>query len=108
MNLHAPPPDSTERKRRYLVHLVAAQDDNTGRCFYVAHICPWSARPSARVVAKERRFTDECELIETLNPLLPKGSDVRDVMGHVEGPDGFLYLLSLIPSEAALLGWSTM
>ncbi len=105
MNLQASPPDYAERKRRYLVHLIAAQDDKTGDRHYVAHIRPWSARPSPRVAPKERRFADECGLVEALNPLLPKGSDVRDIMGHIESPEGFLYLLKLSPSEAALLGW---
>ena len=54
---------------------------------------------------RERVFTDECELIETINPLLPRGSDVRDVLTHIESPDGFLYLLHLKSEQPAGLGW---
>jgi hypothetical protein len=42
-----------------------------------------------------------------MNPLLPRGSDVRDVLSHIESPDGFLYLLHLSSEEAAHLGWHT-
>lgn len=48
---------------------------------------------------------DEYELIETINPLLPRGSDIRDVLSHIESPDGFLYLLYLSAEEANRLGW---
>ena len=48
---------------------------------------------------------DEYELIETINPLLPHGSDVRDVLSHIESPDGFIYLLYLSSEEAERLGW---
>ena len=66
-----------------------------------------SGPPAASVHAKtqERVFTDEYELIETMNPLLPHGSDVRDVISHIESPDGFLYLLYLSSEEAGSLGW---
>ncbi len=48
---------------------------------------------------------DEYELTEALNPLLPHGSDVRDVLSHIESPEGFLYLLNLSSEEARRLGW---
>jgi hypothetical protein len=50
-------------------------------------------------------FADECELIAVINPLLPNGSDVRDVFEHIETPNGFFYLLRLSDEEAAQLGW---
>ena len=58
-----------------------------------------------RAEIHERAFCDQCELIETVNRLLPRGSDVRDVLGHIESPDGFLYLLHLSSEEAGCLGW---
>ena len=53
----------------------------------------------------ERVFTDEYELIEIINPLLSQGSDVRNVISHIEKPEGFLYLLYLSSEEANSLGW---
>lgn len=98
-------PGEPERKRRYLVHLIATRDEATGVRRYIARIRPWSARPNLRANTEQRSFADECELAEMINPLLPQGSDVRHVLGHIESPDGFLYLLSLTPAEAASLGW---
>ena len=66
-----------------------------------------SGKPAAAFKRRprERVFTDEYELIETINPLLPQGSDVRNVISHIESPDGFLYLLYLSSEEANSLGW---
>ncbi|MFP5233626.1 MAG: hypothetical protein ACLGQX_13530 [Acidobacteriota bacterium] len=44
-------------------------------------------------------------MIDVVNPLLLRGSDVRDVMEHIESPNGFFYLLRLSSEEAARLGW---
>lgn len=99
-------PVQGERKKRYLIHLTAAQDESTGSRSYVAFVRLWSARPNPSAKTGERGFADECELVEVLNPLLPKDSDVRDVLGYVEGPDGFIYLLHLSQTEAASLGWN--
>ena len=98
-------PDHAPRRRRYVVYLFCAHDETNGACGYIARIQPWAARMSARVETRERVFTDECELIETINPLLPRGSDVCDVLSHIESPDGFLYLLHLNSEQAARLGW---
>ena len=98
-------PDHGPRRRRYVVYLFCAHDETNGVCRYIARIQPWAARMSARAETRERVFTDECELIETINPLLPRGSDVRDVLSHIESPDGFLYLLHLNSEQAARLGW---
>jgi hypothetical protein len=40
-----------------------------------------------------------------MNALLPHGSDVRNVLSHIESPDGFLYLLYLSFEEVSNLGW---
>ncbi len=96
----------TDRRRRYLVHLMTAQDESTGVRRYIARIRLWSARANPRAKTAEHDFSDECELIEVMNPLLPKGSDVRDVLGYVESPEGFLYLLQLSQTQAAALGWT--
>jgi hypothetical protein len=98
-------PDLVPRRRRYVVYLFCAHDETNGACGYIARIQPWAARMSARAETRERVFTDECELIETINPMLPRGSDVRDVLSHIESPDGFLYLLHLNSEQAACLGW---
>ena len=98
-------PDHGSRRRRYVVYLFCAHDETNRACGYIARIQPWAARMSARAETRERVFTDECELIETINPLLPGGSDVRDVLSHIESPDGFLYLLYLNSEQAARLGW---
>ena len=88
-----------------MVYLFCAHVQAKGACGYIARIQPWAARMSARAETRERVFTDECELIATINPLLPRGSDVRDVLSHIESPDGFLYLLHLNSEQAARLGW---
>jgi hypothetical protein len=105
MSPPAEKPDLAPRRRRYVVYLFCAHGESNDACCYIARIQPWAARVSARAETRERVFTDECELIETINPLLPRGSDVRDVLSHIESPDGFLYLLHLNSEQAAGLGW---
>jgi hypothetical protein len=80
-------------------------DEGSRAYRYVARIQPWTTRSSVYAKARERVFTDEYELIETINPLLPHGSDIRNVISHIESPDGFLYLLYLSSEEADCLGW---
>jgi hypothetical protein len=92
-------------RRRYLVHLFSAHDESNDACSYFARIRLWTTRINLRAETFERPFSDQCEFIETLNRLLPNGSDVRDVLSHIESPDGFLYLLHLGPEEAGRLGW---
>jgi hypothetical protein len=105
MNPSADTLEFPPRKRRYLIHLVCAHDEGTNACRYIAHIQLWAARISAHAETQQRAFSDEYELIEVINPLLPRGSDVRDVLDHIEGPEGFIYLLHLDTEEAACLGW---
>jgi hypothetical protein len=93
------------RRRRYLIHLCCAHDQGSRACRYVARIQLWTTRSSVHAKTHERVFTDEYELIEAINPLLPQGSDVRNVISHIENPDGFLYLLYLSSEEANNLGW---
>lgn len=93
------------RRRRYLVHLCCAYEEDSRACRHVVRIQLWTTRSSVNAKTRERIFTDEYELIETINPLLPYGSDVRNVLSHIESPDGFLYLLSLSSEEAGSLGW---
>lgn len=97
--------DAAPRRRRYLVHLLCVFDREGESCRYVTRISPWSARGGAHAETRERTFTDDCELIATINPLLPRGSDVRDIFGHIESPNGFFYLLLLSGEEAEQLGW---
>jgi len=98
---HAPP-----GTRRYLIHLSCAQEENTGHCRYVLRIQLWKPRSnSRRSRAEERFFEDELALAEAVNPLLPGGADVRNVLSYVESAEGFLYLLHLNPEQAKTLGW---
>jgi len=92
-------------ERRFIVHLLCALDDSSDNLRYIARIRPWAARGSSRTESLERVFADEYELIEAINPLLPHGSDVRDVFEHIESPNGFFYILRLSSEEAAQLGW---
>ncbi len=93
------------RRRRYLIHLCCLHDAGDRACRYVARIQLWTSGSSVHTKTHERVFTDEYELIETINPLLSEGSDVRNVISHIENPDGFLYLLYLSSEEANKLGW---
>ncbi len=92
-------------RRRYLVHLFSVTENGRANCGYIARIRPWAARYGVHAETRERAFADECELIATINPLLPTGSDVRDVFVHIESPKGFYYILNLTNREATLLGW---
>ena len=92
------------RRRRYLVHLFGVLDGKCEMYRYIARIYPWALR-RAKMENCQRAFVDDCELISTINPLLPRGSDVRDVFEHIEGPNGFIYLLCLTAEEAMQLGW---
>lgn len=92
--------------RRYLVHLSCVPEETTGSFRYLMRIRPWAPRSSApHFQPRERLFEDEYELMRALNPLLPGGSDVRNVLSHIESPEGFLYLLHLKPEQAQTLGW---
>ncbi len=105
MNRQAQKRDQTPRKRRYLVHLYCTYDERRNVCRHIARIQLWNTRSSVHANTQERVFTDEYELIETINPLLPHGSDLRNVISHIQSPDGFHYLLYLSPEEAGTLGW---
>jgi hypothetical protein len=98
---HGSPP----LQRRYVVHLSCVLGGEFERCSYIARIRPWAARSALHAETGERAFADDCELIATINPLLPPGSDVRDVFDHIESPNGFYYLLHLSAEEAGQLGW---
>lgn len=93
------------RKRRYLVHLCCTHDEDSLTCRYMANIRLWTIRNNAHAQTQKYTFVDEYELIRTINAVLPHGSDVRDVLSHIESPDGFLYLLYLSSEEASSLGW---
>ncbi len=99
-------PIGVTRRRRYLVQILCVGDGPSESCGYAVRIRPWSARSNFRSETMERIFADEWEMMEVINPLLlPHGSDVRDVMEEIDGPDGFFYLLRLSSEEAARLGW---
>ena len=105
MNLAAQKLNRVPRRRRYLIHLCCTHDEGSGACRYVARIQLWTNRSSVHIKTYEHVFTDEYDLIETINPLLSQGSDVRNVISHIEKPEGFLYLLYLSSEEANSLGW---
>ncbi len=105
MNQSTGKPDLKRDKRRYVIHLFCSLDENTGSCHYIARIHPWGARSSAHAEIHERVFANEYELVDTINRLLPPGSDVRDVLSHIESPEGFFYVLHLGSDEAVRLGW---
>jgi len=92
-------------RRRYLVHLICTYAEDNGQCCYLTRIRPWVARASVPMESRERLFADEDELIRTINPLLPRGSDIRHVLSNIGTEEGFLYLLRLSLKEAELLGW---
>ena len=98
------PTGGAPSSRRYVVHLSAESDGHQARR-YVVRIRPLGSRHVTHAEVHQRIFTDECALIETINPLLPFGSDVRDVFSHIESSDGFFYILCLSGEEARLLGW---
>jgi len=97
--------DPEPRRRRYLIHLCRTYDESSHAYCYTARVKLWKARSSVHAKTRERVFADEYELIEAINPLLPQGSDVRNVISHIENPDGFLYLLYLSSEEVNSLGW---
>lgn len=72
---------------------------------YLVRIEPWAARRSKCSEQTTLHFRDECALVQAVNPLLPCGSDIRDVLGHVENKGGFFYLVDLKTEQAMQLGW---
>jgi hypothetical protein len=92
-------------RRRYLIHLACAFEEGDDSRHYVVRIQPWKSRPNEQAERCDRIFSDEYELAEAVNPLLPCGSDVRDILGHIECNEGFFYLLHLTGEEAQRLGW---
>jgi len=97
--------ESAPRRRRYVVHLLCVRENDYDSCRYVTRIWARPGRAVKEADAHERIFADECSLTATINPLLPSGSDVRDILSHVESPDGFFYMLWLSGEEASRLGW---
>jgi hypothetical protein len=93
------------RRHRFLLHLFGTRDEDDGDFKYTATIRLWAARGKSSSAIQERALKDEDDLIRTVNPLLTNGSDVRDVLGHIESPDGFFYLLHLTAEEACKFGW---
>jgi hypothetical protein len=97
--------DQPAHSRRYLIHLVCAFEAGSESRHYVVKIQPWTSRPNEQAGMCERFFRDEYELVEAVNPLLPYGSDVRDILGHIECSEGFFYVLHLVAEQARNLGW---
>lgn len=100
-----PKSNAATRRHRFLLHLFGRRDGDGEDCQYTATIQLWAARGSSRSGTHECAFKDESDLIRTVNPLLANGSDVRDVLSHIESPDGFFYLLHLTVEEACKIGW---
>jgi len=96
---------SNRERRRFLVHLFCAPGGSDEICGYTVRIRPYGARNALSGDIGELTFTDDRELIAAINPLLPSGSDVRDIFGHIESPNGFFYLLELSDEQARSLGW---
>lgn len=97
--------ENATRRRRFLVHLSLVRDASGDSRQYALCIQPWTARRKRCSEATKRLYSDDCALVEVVNPLLPRGSDVRDVLGHIESNGGFFYLLRLTAEEAQRLGW---
>lgn len=100
MNPLEPKSNPAARRHRFLLHLLAAREGDNEDFKYTATIRLWAARGGSRWKNHERAFKDENDLIRTVNPLLENGSDVRDVLSHIESPDGFFYLLRFTAEEA--------
>ncbi len=97
--------NAAPKRHRFLLHLSGTREGSCEECRYTARIRLWAARGSSFSGTHERAFKDEDDLIRTVNPLLTNGSDVRDVLSHIESPDGFFYLLHLTVEEACKFGW---
>ena len=105
MNRSAQKRNRLPRRRRYLVHLCYERDESSRAGRDVSYFQLWTSRRGVQTKTHERVFTDEYQLTEIINPLLAQGSDVRNVIGHIENPDGFTYLPYLSSEEANNLGW---
>lgn len=95
----------TDNRRRYLVHLTCMNDGESNSHRYTVLIQAWPVRRGKQAASYTQVFSDETELVAAMNPLLPRGSDIRDILGHIECKDGFFYLLYLTNQEARSLGW---
>jgi hypothetical protein len=105
MSQFEPKSIAAPRRHRFLLHLFGTRKGDGEDWTYTATIRLWAGRSSGRSAIHERSFKDENDLIRTVNPLLANGSDVRDVLNHIESPDGFFYLLNLTVEEACKFGW---
>ncbi|UWZ81684.1 hypothetical protein [Occallatibacter riparius] len=97
---------STARRRRYVLHLSCMLEPDSDKRRYLVRIRPSVSRSTFNQPFGQRAFEDDCELIAAINPLLPVGSDVRDVFGHIEATNGFFYVVWLSDEEAQGLGWN--
>lgn len=95
--------DRAAGRRRYLIHISMVRMADNSSQEYLVCVEPWAARRSKCSEQNTVHFSDECALIEAVNPLLPSGSDVRDVLGHVESKGGFFYLVELTATQARKL-----
>lgn len=98
--------DGSGNRRRYLVHLTCLNNGESNSRRYVVFIHLWPMRRGKLAEGHTQVFNSEALLVAAMNPLLPGGSDIRDVLGHIECDDGFFYLLYLTNHEARQLGWS--
>jgi hypothetical protein len=97
--------DHAAGRRRYLIHISMERSAGGSSQEYRVCIEPWAARRSKCSEKGTLHFRGECALIQAVNPLLPCGSDVRDVLGQVESKGGFFYLIALTTEQARQLGW---
>jgi hypothetical protein len=97
--------DHAAGRRRYLIHISMERSADGSSQEYLVCVEPWAARRGKCSEKGALHFGDECALIQAVNPLLPCGSDVRDVLGHVESKGGFFYLIDLTTEQAKQLGW---
>jgi len=67
-------------------------------------IMPVDDSPSATFIG-ERHYTDEAEMIEVVNSVLPVGGDARHALDLIGEPTGYAIEMTLTDSQAALLGW---
>ena len=89
-------------KKKYLVTIFGAkQSDGTFR--YSNSIFLVGNRALGLVGG--RQFNDESVMAQVVNPVLPNGGDVRNVLNLVQRRKGWTVVLELTDSEAAIFGW---
>lgn len=89
-------------KKNYFV-IFSSKKQSDDSHIYSTSIFPEGGNKGSLV--RQRQFASESEMVAIVNPLLPPGGDMKNVLSLIHGDEGYQKVLALTDYEAALLGW---